>query len=188
MKWPILKLNNSLLNKKLVKKANFNFMSEEKISRPSWDEYFSHIANLAGERGTCDRGHCGAIITKDKRIVTTGYAGSPVGTAHCDEVGHEMHTVTNEDGTQSKHCIRTTHAEQNAICQAARFGISLDGGTLYTKMAPCYTCAKMIINSGIKRVVCIQDYHASSRSQEIFKEAGVDFVLLNDKMTEYENM
>jgi len=160
-------------------------MNEEKTIRPSWDEYFSHLANLVGERGTCDRGHCGALITKDRRIVSTGYAGSPSGTVHCDEVGHEMHTVTHEDGSVTKHCIRTTHAEQNAICQAARFGIALDGGTIYTKMAPCYACAKMIINAGIKRVVCSQDYQASARSKEIFKEAGVDFVLLDEKVTEY---
>ncbi len=160
-------------------------MNEEKTIRPSWDEYFSHLANLVGERGTCDRGHCGALITKDRRIVSTGYAGSPSGTVHCDEVGHEMHTVTHEDGSVTKHCIRTTHAEQNAICQAARFGIALDGGTIYTKMAPCYACAKMIINAGIKRVVCSQDYQASARSKEIFKEAGVDFILLDEKVTEY---
>ena len=160
-------------------------MNEEKNIRPSWDEYFSHLANLVGERGTCDRGHCGALVTKDRRIVSTGYAGSPSGTVHCDEVGHEMHTVTHEDGSVTKHCIRTTHAEQNAICQAARFGIALDGGTIYTKMAPCYACAKMIINAGIKRVVCSQDYQASARSKEIFKEAGVEFVLLDDKITEY---
>ncbi len=160
-------------------------MSKENKSRPSWDEYFSHLANLVGERGTCDRGQCGALVTKDKRIVSTGYAGSPSGTVHCDEVGHEMHTVVNEDGSESKHCIRTTHAEQNAICQAARFGIALDGGTLYTKMAPCYTCAKMIINAGIKRVVCNQDYHASARSKEIFKEAGVELVILDNRVMEY---
>jgi dCMP deaminase len=160
-------------------------MNEEKTIRPSWDEYFSHLANLVGERGTCDRGHCGALVTKDRRIVSTGYAGSPSGTVHCDEVGHEIDTVINKDGSESKHCIRTTHAEQNAICQAARFGIALDGGTIYTKMAPCYACAKMIINAGIKRVVCSQDYQSSARSKEIFKEADIEFVLLDDKVTEY---
>lgn len=160
-------------------------MNEEKKARPSWDEYFSHLANLVGERGTCDRGQCGALITKDKRIVSTGYVGSPSGTVHCDEVGHEFHTVINKDGSESQHCIRTAHAEQNAICQAARFGIALDGGTIYTKMAPCYNCAKMIINTGIKRVVCNKDYQSSARSKEIFKEAGVEFVLLDDGMIEY---
>lgn len=160
-------------------------MNEEKKARPSWDEYFSDLANLVGERGTCDRGQCGALVTRDRRIVSTGYVGSPIGAAHCDEVGHEMHTIIHEDGSESKHCIRTTHAEQNAICQAARFGIALDGGTIYTKMAPCYTCAKMIINAGITKVVCCQDYHASARSKEIFIDAGVEFVLLDDKVVEY---
>ena len=160
-------------------------MSEEKKLRPSWDEYFSHLANLIGERGTCDRGHCGALVTKERRIVSTGYAGSPAHTKHCDEAGHELHMVTHEDGSESQHCIRTTHAEQNAICQAARFGIALDGGALYTKMAPCYTCAKMIINSGIKKVVCNKDYHASARSKEIFIEAGVEFILLDNQVVEY---
>ena len=160
-------------------------MNEEKKTRPSWDEYFSDLANLVGERGTCDRGQCGALVTRDRRIVSTGYVGSPIGAAHCDEAGHEMHTIIHEDGSESKHCIRTTHAEQNAICQAARFGIALDGGTIYTKMAPCYTCAKMIINAGIKRVVCNQDYHASARSKEIFIDAGVEFVLLDDSVMKY---
>lgn len=157
----------------------------ENTARPSWDEYFSQLAIMVGQRGTCDRGYCGAIITKDRRIVSTGYAGSPVGCQHCDEIGHEMHTIIHEDKSQSNHCIRTTHAEQNAICQAARFGIALEGGTIYVKMAPCYTCAKMIINAGIKRVVCNQDYHASKRSKEIFKEAGIEFVLLDDTIASY---
>lgn len=157
----------------------------EKTTRPSWDEYFSQLAVMIGTRGTCDRGHCGAIITKDRRIVSTGYAGSPVGCRHCDEIGHELHLVTHEDGSETKHCIRTTHAEQNAICQAARFGIALEGGTIYVKMSPCYACAKMIINAGIKRVVCNQDYQASKRSKEIFKEAGVEFVLLDDTVVSY---
>lgn len=160
---------------------------KEAYQRPSWDEYFLKIVEMVGSRGTCDRFRGGCVITRDRRIVSTGYAGSPVGTAHCDEVGHEMHTVTNEDGTTSRHCIRTTHAEQNAICEAARMGISLNGGTLYCKMTPCYTCAKMIINAGIKRVICAEDYHAGSRSKEIFKEAGVEYSLLNETIRQYED-
>lgn len=160
-------------------------MTETNQERPSWDEYFSHLADIVGTRGTCDRGYCGAIITKNQRIIATGYAGSPEGTAHCSQVGHEMILVTNEDGSKSQHCIRTTHAEQNAICQAARFGNAIDGGTIYTKMAPCYTCAKMIINAGIKKVVCNQDYQASARSKEIFKEAGVEFILLDNTIMKY---
>jgi dCMP deaminase len=160
---------------------------KEAYHRPSWDEYFLSIIEMIGSRGSCDRGRSGCVITKDRRIISTGYVGSPVGVAHCDEVGHEMHTVIHENGEQSRHCIRTTHAEQNAICQAARFGVSLDNGNLYCKMTPCYTCAKMIINAGIKRVVCAEDYHAGERSKEVFKEAGVEYVLINPVTTEYED-
>jgi len=160
----------------------------KKTKRPSWDEYFLNIVKIVGTRGTCDRGKAGCVIVRDKRILSTGYVGSPTGTAHCDDIGHEMHTVIQEDGTKSRHCIRTTHAEQNAIANAARFGVRLDGATLYCHMTPCYACAKMIINAGIKRVVCDLDYHAGERSKEIFKEAGVKYELINNKMETYDDM
>ena len=99
-----------------------------------------------------------------------------------------MNTVVHEDNHESRHCIRTAHAEQNAIVQAARFGVSVDDSTLYCKMTPCYACAKMIINAGIKRVVCEEDYHAGERSKEVFKEAGVKYELLSSRMTTYEDM
>ncbi|HNU81253.1 MAG TPA: cytidine/deoxycytidylate deaminase family protein [bacterium] len=162
--------------------------AEEKYIRPSWDEYFMKITEMVGSRGSCDRGRAGCVITRDRRIVATGYVGSPIGLPHCDEVGHEMHTVTHEDGSTSRHCIRTTHAEQNAICEAARMGISIEGGTLYCKMTPCYTCAKMIINAGIKKVVCAQDYHAGARSKEIFEQAGIEFTLLSEEVITYQDM
>jgi len=129
--------------------------------RPSWDDYFMEITRTVARRSTCDRGRSGALIVKNKRILTTGYVGAPAGLPHCDEVGHQLREVLHEDGTRSKHCLRTVHAEQNAIVQAARFGISIEGATIYCTMTPCYTCAKMIINAGIKRVVCEKDYHAS---------------------------
>jgi dCMP deaminase len=160
----------------------------EKYVRPSWDEYFLEIMKMVGGRATCDRGRSGCVIVRDKRILSTGYVGSPAGTVHCDDVGHEMHTVRHADGTESKHCIRTAHAEQNAIAQAARVGVALEGGELYCHMTPCYVCAKMIINAGIKRVVCNKDYHAGERSKEIFKEAGVEYVLVNSEVEEYDNM
>lgn len=163
-------------------------MPKEQYCRPSWDEYFMNLAEIVGTRGTCDRGRNGCVITKNKRIMATGYAGSPIGLAHCDEAGHEMHTVTHPDGHQSRHCIRTTHAEQNAICQAARFGTSLEGATLYAKFTPCYVCAKMTINAGIKRVVCARDYHASQRAKEVLAEAGVQFKLLNKEIENYSDM
>lgn len=162
-----------------------NVSSPEKYKRPSWDEYFMKIVDIVGTRGSCDRGRNGCVLTRNRRIIATGYVGSPVGLPHCDEVGHEMHTVTHADGTTSRHCIRTAHAEQNAICEAARMGIPLEGATLYVKMSPCYTCAKMIINCGIKRVVSAQDYHTDGRSKEILKEAGVEYVLLSSETVKY---
>lgn len=156
--------------------------------RPSWDEYFMKIVETIGLRGTCDRGRAGCVIVKDKRIVSTGYVGSPINLPHCDDAGHEMHTVTHASGKQTRHCIRTTHCEQNAICQAARFGVPLNGSTIYIKMTPCYTCAKMIINAGIVRVVCARDYHGGSRTKEIFAEAGIQFKLMSTKMITYSDM
>lgn len=162
--------------KKVLKKEN---------QRPSWNEYFLEIMDTVAKRATCDRGRSGCVIVKDKRVVSTGYVGSPPGLPHCDEAGHEMHTVINDDGSQSEHCIRTTHAEQNAIVQAARFGTALDGSTLYCRMTPCYVCAKLTITAGIKRVVAESDYHASKRSKEIFKKAGVKLEILNKEVQKY---
>lgn len=161
--------------------------SKHNQTRPSWDEYFMNITKVVGTRGTCDRGRVGSIIIKDKKIISTGYVGAPAGCKHCDEVDHEMHTVDYGDGDVHKHCVRTAHAETNAIIQAARFGISTDGGTLYCTMVPCYACAKNIINAGIKRVVCEKDYHGGKRSKEIFTEAGVELVLLSEEIMQYAN-
>ena len=162
-------------------------MNDSKKKRPSWGEYFVGIMNMVGARGTCDRGQAGCVITCDNRILATGYAGAPSGIAHCDDVGHEMHTVTHADGRESQHCIRTTHAEQNALMSAARHGVSTENGTLYCKMTPCYICAKLIINAGISSVVALNDYHAGNRSKEIFKEANINYQLVNNHIESYEN-
>ncbi|MEK7652939.1 MAG: cytidine/deoxycytidylate deaminase family protein [Patescibacteria group bacterium] len=154
--------------------------------RPTWDEYFMEICRQVARRATCDRGRSGCVIVKDRQILTTGYVGSPVGVPHCDEIGHEFHRVINPDGSVSQHCIRTAHAEQNAICQSAKLGIPLEGATLYCKMTPCYACAKMIINVGIKRVVAEKDYHASRLSKEIFDKAGVRLEILDNSVEQYE--
>lgn len=154
-------------------------------SRPSWDEYFMQICQQVALRATCDRGRSGCVIVRDRQILTTGYVGSPVGIPHCDEIGHQYHLVTHEDGHTSQHCIRTTHAEQNAICQAAKLGIPLLGASLYCKMTPCYVCAKMILNVGIKRVVCEKDYHAAQLSKDIFAGAGVELIILNPEIEQY---
>ena len=156
------------------------------MSRPDWDRYFLDLCEAISRRSTCDRGRAGCVIVKDKRIMTTGYAGSPTGLPHCDEVGHDMRRVIDENGNASQHCVRTLHAEQNAIIQAARFGIPLDGATLYCRMTPCRTCAMMMINSGIKRAVCEKHYHADKDTVELFKAAGIELVVMNEDVEEYD--
>ncbi len=173
---------------KLKAKGSAKPKDQTKTKRPSWDEYFMNLAESVGERGTCDRGRSGCVIVKEKRILTTGYVGSPMGLAHCDEAGHEMHKITHSDGTESQHCIRTVHAEQNAMIQAARTGIALEGSTVYCKMVPCYVCAKLIVNAGIKRVVAFRDYHASKQSKRIFKEAKIKLDIINKETETYDNM
>lgn len=162
--------------------------SAKKVSksmRPSWDEYFIKMADLVGSRSTCDRGHAGTVVVRDKRILSAGYSGAPVGLPHCDEAGHEMHTVINEDGSSSQHCIRTAHSETNAIVNAARFGVPIDGATMYSKMVPCYSCAKVVINAGIRRFVALRDYHANHRTKEVFKKAGIKLEVIDKKTEKY---
>jgi dCMP deaminase len=155
-------------------------------SRPDWDRYFLDLCEAVARRATCDRGRSGCVIVKDKRIMTTGYVGAPAGLPHCDEVGHDMRKVIAFNGNITQHCVRTLHAEQNAIIQAARFGIPLEGATLFCKMTPCRTCAMMIINAGIKRVVCEKRYHADEDTRELFKQASVELTVVNDKVEEYD--
>jgi dCMP deaminase len=173
------------LNSKL--KKIFEDIVKEKRIRPSWDEYFMKIAEVVGKRSTCDRGSSGCVIVRDKQILVTGYNGAAKGLVHCDDVGHQMKAITHEDGHVSQHCVRTVHGEQNAICQAAKFGISLEGATLYYKMTPCAVCAKMIINCGIKRVVCEKKYHAGEESEEMFKQAGIQIEFFNEEVEQYKN-
>jgi len=154
--------------------------------RPSWDEYFIKLADTVAERATCDRGRSGCVIVKDKQILVTGYVGSPRGLAHCDEVGHLLRKTIHEDGRVTQHCVRTVHAEQNAITQAARRGIALDGATLYCRMTPCRTCAMLIINCGIVRVVCEKKYHDGADSEEMFREAGVELKFMSEEIEHYE--
>jgi len=155
--------------------------------RPSWDEYFLEISRTVAKRATCDRGRTGCVIVRDKQILVTGYVGSPVGLPHCDEIGHQMKSVIHEDGTESRHCLRTAHAEQNAICQAAKLGISINGSTLYAMMTPCPTCAKMIINSGISKIVCEKRYHEGYECEKMFNQAGIKFEIINDILEEYKD-
>jgi dCMP deaminase len=162
-------------------------MEEPKYIRPSWDEYFMEIARTVAKRATCDRGRSGCVIAHNKQILVTGYVGAPTGLAHCDEVGHQMKKMVHEDGSITQHCVRTVHAEQNAITQAAKQGIAISGSTLYCKMTPCRTCAMLIINCGISRVVCEKKYHAGGDSEVMFKEAGIEVIFLNEDTEKYEN-
>lgn len=158
---------------------------EQQYLRPTWDEYFMEVANTIAKRATCDRGRSGCVIARNKQILVTGYVGSPIGLPHCDEVGHLFKQVTHTDGSTTNHCMRTVHAEQNAICQAARLGISLEGATLYCRMTPCRTCAMLIINCGIKRVVSEFKYHAGTESEEMFRQAGIILDYVNKEVLQY---
>lgn len=162
---------------------------ENKFKRPSWDEYFVEVMDATSKRSTCDRGRSGCVIVRDNIILSAGYVGSPKGSPHCDDVGHLMKTVQNEDGTSSRHCMRTAHAEANAICMAAKNGVSIDGATLYCRMVPCRNCAMLIANSGIVKVVAQMNYHGSSsiESKEILKNAGVDLIIINDAAPAYKD-
>lgn len=161
-------------------------MTEERYVRPTWDEYFMEVCRAIAKRATCDRGRSGCVIARDNQLLVTGYVGAPRGLPHCDDVGHQFKKVQHEDGSVSQHCVRTVHAEQNAICQAAKRGISIDGATLYCKMTPCRTCAMLIINCGIKRVIAEKRYHDSADSIEMFKQAGVELEHLSDTIEEYQ--
>ena len=155
--------------------------------RPSWDEYFMDIAQSVSRRATCDRGRSGCVIARDKQLLVSGYVGAPAGLSHCDDIGHQMKKVVHEDGSSSNHCVRTVHAEQNAIAQAAKLGIAIDGATLYCRMTPCRACAMMIINCGIKRILCEKKYHSGDESEAMFQMAGIPIEYLVEEVEEYSN-
>jgi len=127
--------------------------------RSSWDVYFMEIARQVATRATCDRKHVGAVLVRDRIILSTGYNGSIRGMPHCDEVGHLM-----ENG----HCVATVHAEANAVLQAARTGVRIEQSTLYTTASPCWPCFKLVANAGITRIVFGEFY----RDQRIFDVAA----------------
>ncbi len=135
-------------------------------TRLGWDDYFMSIARVVASRSTCDRKRVGAVLVKDRIILSTGYNGSIRGMPHCDDVGHMM-----QDG----HCIATIHAEANAIIQAARNGIAIDGATLYTTASPCWNCFKMILNAGICRIV-FDEFYGEQRLMQVARSLGVEMV------------
>lgn len=162
--------------------------------RPTWDQYFINMLPAIGARSTCDRGKCGAIITRDNTILSTGYAGAPTGFPHCDDIGHDFETIKKQEAyyndveqtlhykdINEMHCTRTIHAEMNAIYHAANIGVSLKGGTLYSTMFPCFRCAMAIVQVGIIEVIAVNAYHASEKSHNIFMQSNVKYRLLNAK-------
>lgn len=148
--------------------------------RPSWDEYFMEITKLVATRATCLRRKVGAIIVKDRHILSTGYNGPPRGVKHCDELGGCLRDRLNVPSGERMEISRAVHAEQNAIIQAAKLGINIEGADMYVTNQPCFICAKMIINAGIKRVIVNEGY-PDKFAEEILKEAKVELIMLNKK-------
>jgi len=135
--------------------------------RKSWDEYFMDIAKEVSTRATCDRKHVGCVLVRDKTIIATGYNGSVAGLPHCDEVGHMM---------VNGHCERTTHAEVNAVVQAAKHGAMTDGCTAYITASPCWQCFKVLASAGVRRIVFAEFY----RDERIFEAAEQLGIILAD--------
>jgi dCMP deaminase len=149
--------------RKKIRTARKRFL---KHRRMDWNQYFMNIAREVASRSTCDRKHVGAVIVRDKTILSTGYNGSIKGMPHCDEVGHMI-----EDG----HCVATIHAEANAVIQAAKNGVRIDGGEIYVTASPCWNCFKMLANAGIKAVYYGEFY----RDERIFSVARKLRILLS---------
>ena len=142
-------------------------MTKERVS---WETYFMNIAKEVSTRSTCDRKHVGAVIVRDRTLLSTGYNGSIKGLPHCNDAGCEM-----VDG----HCIRTSHAEANAIVQAAKNGVKIDGSEIYVTASPCYNCFKLIANSGIK-VIFYNELYRDERIKNRAKEVGIELISLED--------
>ncbi len=137
--------------------------------RVSWEEYFMNIAREVATRSTCDRKHVGAVITRGKTILATGYNGSIRSLAHCDDAGHEM---------ENTHCVRTIHAEANAIVQSARHGVRLEDSEIYVTASPCYDCFKMIANAGINKIY-FGEFYRDERILDHAREIGIKLIDLS---------
>ena len=141
-------------------------MADEPRPRASWDEYFMSIAQVVSTRSTCPRKYVGAVIVRNRTILSTGYNGSIRGMPHCSDVGHMM-----EDG----HCVATIHAEANAVIQAARNGVNIDGGTTYVTASPCWNCFKQLANAGIVRIA-YGEFYRDDRIFEVARQIGIELV------------
>jgi len=148
--------------------------------RPSWNSYFMQLASVVAERSTCLRRRVGAVMVKEKQILSTGYNGSPSGLLHCDEIGCLRQILNVPSGERTEIC-RAVHAEQNAIVQAAKHGVAITGADLYTTLQPCVLCTKLLINVGIKRVVYLEAY-PDQLAAEMANEAGLMLVRFGEDM------
>jgi dCMP deaminase len=157
------------------------------MTKPDWDEYFLHIAEAVSTRADCNRGKIGAVLVRDRRILSTGYNCAPKGLPHCSEAGCLVKKEINENGEQHERCVRTVHAELNSIVQAAVHGVRTDNSTLYGIYKPCSVCMKALINAGIKRVVVKRDYH-DELTDKFAGEAGVEIVILNKDQIQGKNV
>ena len=146
------------------------------MPRPSWDEYFIELAYFVARRSTCTRRQVGAVIVKDKHVLATGYNGAPKGIAHCLDTGCLRDKLGIPSGTRHEICM-ASHAEQNAIIQAAYHGIAIKDSVIYCTTHPCSICAKMIINAGIKKVFFVEGY-PDDLGKKLFDESGIERVKL----------
>ncbi|WXR62298.1 dCMP deaminase family protein [Peptostreptococcaceae bacterium AGR-M142] len=144
--------------------------------RPNWDEYFMDIAKLVSTRSTCIRRHVGAVIVRERQILSTGYNGAPKGLEHCLKIGCERQRLNIPSGERHEIC-RGVHAEQNAIVQAAYNGISIKESVIYTTVRPCILCAKLIINAGIKKIIFEGEY-ANDKAMDLISEANIEVLRL----------
>lgn len=145
--------------------------------RPSWDAYFMHIATVVSHRSTCLRRQVGAVLVLDKRILATGYNGAPSGLRHCAEVGCLREANDVPSGERHELC-RGLHAEENAVLQAARYGIQIEGATVYSTHVPCVMCTKMLINCGIERVVAREPY-PDNLASDLLSEADITLEIID---------
>lgn len=136
--------------------------------RASWDEYFMSIARVVASRSTCERKYVGAVIVRNRTILSTGYNGSIRGMPHCIDVGHMM---------EAGHCVATIHAEANAIIQSAKNGVMIDGADLYVTASPCWNCFKTSANAGIKRI-CYGEFYRDDRIFDVARQLGIELVHL----------
>ena len=154
--------------------------------RPDWDTYFMEIAQVTATRANCSRRKVAAVVVSEKRIISTGYNGTPRGVTNCFAGGCPRCAGEAPSGTGLDECI-CVHAEQNAICQAAKNGVAIQGATVYCRMTPCRTCAMLIINCGIIRVVCEKKYHDATESEAMFRQAGIGLEYVSQDIQEYDH-